>query len=221
MSTHNLFLLRHVMTGKVLVSPRLRLDSVLLNQIGEHRPQNKVRPDHWVPFLAVTGFKRPETVASLQAAIAPPHKFFGPKTRWPLPEANRNDGWKIPDMVKERTIALCRALETSDAVRADVHGSSASQQAQDGLAAAATADTNAAAADAAALDAPTALTMWWERDEFRYLVDEADIFWPEFVAHEKMTLARGRYPVWPEGSGVNEVVYDPAAARVHKSKQHA
>ena len=51
------------------------------------------------------------------------------------------------------------------------------------------------------------LTLWWEREEYRYVVDEQDLLWPEFVKHDKLVLRRGRYPVWPEQSGVTDSAY--------------
>eukprot|EP00842_Homolaphlyctis_polyrhiza_P000372 jgi/Hompol1/1335/HPOL_002685-RA len=164
----------------------------ILNQIGEQRPQNKIRPDHWVPFLAVTGFKNADTVAELQATIAPPTKYFGPKLRLPLPNSNHFTGWKIPEQVKDRTMALCRALESSALVRKEIYGDRAELASDDEL---------------RTMLPASQLAMWWERDEFRYIIDDENLLWPDFVVHHKLQLSRGRYPVWPADSNVTETVF--------------
>ncbi|KAL2913819.1 DNA replication factor C complex subunit Rfc1 [Polyrhizophydium stewartii] len=219
-SMKSLYLLRNHITRRVLVSPSLRLDSRILNQIGEHRPQNKIRPDHWVPFLAVTGFKSDETVQKLQDAIAPPRPYFEPKLRLPLKGSHVFTGWSVPEAVKESTVGLCRELEASAAVLSEIYGAEAVARAieetkgetpagQIALSdVAAEQVVSPAAAERLRTLAPAhTLTMWWERDEFRYLVDDAGLLWPEFVAHEKLRLHRGRYPIWPKRSGITESVF--------------
>lgn len=51
----NVYLFRNIVTSKVVVSPWFRMHDSVLRQIGEHRPQLKVRRDHWVCYAVLSG----------------------------------------------------------------------------------------------------------------------------------------------------------------------
>jgi hypothetical protein len=90
------------------------------------------------------------------------------RCRLPIPKSENEifEGWKVPEEVKTKTIALCTALNSEYFAEAINK-----------------------------LDRK--VTLHWERDEFRFLVDNADISWPEFVEHKKLKLLKNRYPVVP------------------------
>jgi hypothetical protein len=81
---------------------------------------------------------------------------------------NKFPGWRIPDSVKNSVSSLCTALNGEPFL-------SSTGQSRDEL----------------------GLTLHWERDEYQFLVEETEQFWPEFVEHEKLRLLRNRYPVVP------------------------
>ncbi|KAI9365503.1 hypothetical protein DFJ73DRAFT_270383 [Zopfochytrium polystomum] len=207
--TFNLFLFRHIITGKVLVSPRFDLKDNLLNQIGEHRNSVKIRHDHWVPFSVVTGLPSPEIQDALTRHLLPrvyarpvagqtfplppkhpqPHHPNVTRTNFKLLRGvpDRADfwkGWEVPEDVQLKTLALCRGL-------LHVAGE----------------DGRAKKEDMVALNC----TVWWERDEYRRLIegrrvriqDKNDpflfktetLYWPPGVEHRMLELKRGRSPV--------------------------
>ncbi|KAI8607177.1 hypothetical protein BC830DRAFT_1159374 [Chytriomyces sp. MP71] len=175
----NLYLFRHMITGKVVVSPKFQLESKLLSQIGEQRQSLQIRPDHFVPFSVVTGLRsassaqtlltklapnlalepRSKTTLPLRAPPSPPRKrlpkgVFGPRA---ADKADEWVGWTVPEPVKSASKRLCEALneENGDVI---VH---------------------------------------WERDEFRRCADNAGLVWPQNVAHKQLELFRNRFPLVP------------------------
>lgn len=173
----NLYFFRNMITQKVLVSPKFRMDSQILNQIGEHRAQLKIRHDHWVPFLVVSGIRHDQgqetnpdikrsLVEQLISKIAKPQKLKG-YYRLPLKRTDHKSifpGWKIPEEITTTTTALCTELSKPTFL---------------------------------SKLGDRKLEFHWERDEYRFLVEQADLYWPEFVEHKKLKLLRNRYPVVP------------------------
>lgn len=49
------------------------------------------------------------------------------------------------------------------------------------------------------VEADARYTLWWERDEYRHLIEASTEgwIWPEFVEHRKLKLVRNRYPDVP------------------------
>ncbi len=41
------------------------------------------------------------------------------------------------------------------------------------------------------------VTIYWERMEYKYLVEDDGLLWPETVTHKQLILKRNRYPVVP------------------------
>jgi hypothetical protein len=41
------------------------------------------------------------------------------------------------------------------------------------------------------------IKLFWEREEFRFVVEEQGKQWPAYLDHQKLTLLRNRYPVVP------------------------
>ncbi|KAJ1328373.1 hypothetical protein BSLG_010105 [Batrachochytrium salamandrivorans] len=206
--SHNLYLLRNVLTAKVLVSPSIKLDSKILAQIGEQRPQNKIRPDHWVPFLVVTGFKDARTVEGLQNAIAPPLAYYGPKERLPLSiKGSPFPGWSIPEKVTERTLSLCSELCRDRRVHNEVYGTGAVNRTLAKRVDSTLTSKSLDISEMGDLEPILSYTMWWERDEFRCIADTTNNGWPSFVEHKKLKLQRGRFPIWPKGSNVVDSVW--------------
>ncbi|KAJ1560991.1 hypothetical protein HK405_005262 [Cladochytrium tenue] len=103
-------------------------------------------------------------------------------------------GWKVPEALRTRTLALCLALMRAGPPRPSVTGTKC----------------KTAAPAVAAPEAPQ-YTVWWERDEFRRLPEgqavavrsdddpfetvREELFWPEWVAHRPLPLRRGRAPI--------------------------
>ncbi|EGF80745.1 hypothetical protein BATDEDRAFT_88411 [Batrachochytrium dendrobatidis JAM81] len=208
--SHNLYLLRNVLTSKVLVSPSIKLDSKILAQIGEQRPQNKIRPDHWVPFLAVTGFKSAETVEALQTAIAPPLSYFGPKVQHPRPGQGKPlQGWKIPEQVIQRTFSLYTELLNNRKVHDEIFGA---HNVSDVIAKRSDVEAKSRAglqvSEMEFLEPMFSYTMWWERDEFRRIIETSTDGWPIFIEHKRLMLLRGRFPKFPESENIIESAFD-------------
>ncbi|KAJ3202700.1 hypothetical protein HDU67_000333 [Dinochytrium kinnereticum] len=212
----NLYFFRNMITGKVIVSKQFQLESCLLNQIGEHRPSLKIRQDHWVPFTVLTGLPKNGHLATHLLNTLTTIRHIGPlpKYRLPLPpspppalkariEENYRPrlskgqfghapldraetwvGWRVPDMVREKSLAICRVLNS------DVVLKGLKEEVVDG-------------------NPMRLLTLWWEREEYRFLVDAerrrlaeegrevGKLEWPEYVSHRKLALVRNRYPLVP------------------------
>ncbi|KAI8837942.1 hypothetical protein BJ741DRAFT_602362 [Chytriomyces cf. hyalinus JEL632] len=180
----NLYLFRHMITNKVLVSPKFQLETPLLKQIGGHRSSLTIRRDHFVPFAVVSGIASADNHAQLATQVPHPYTNVLPKSLSKLPlspltveqraprkklpkgvfglrkpeAADEWVKWQIPADVKERTWALCDALN-------EIEGEN--------------------------------VTVFWERDEYRRVVDEANLVWPEYVTHKALDLFRNRYPIVP------------------------
>ncbi|ORY37907.1 hypothetical protein BCR33DRAFT_440705 [Rhizoclosmatium globosum] len=175
-ATMNLYLFRHMITGKVVASTKFALE---LKHLGTSRT------DHLVPFAVATGLSSAEHSAALAAALADPNAgrlLARDERRLPLaaqtklprkklgkrefgvrqPEkADQWTGWSVPVAVKEATQKLCIELGKD------------------------TAPTNQ-------------VTIHWERDEFRRAVDELpNLMWPEAINHKPLALFRNRYPLVP------------------------
>lgn len=124
----SLYFFRHHITHKVLVSPRVLLEHTphnrLLNQIGENRPQAKIRPDHWVPFAVLSGIPNQALADRILKLVVPQiydDGFWLKKQTFPvypkrLAGEKQSGGpaeylkWRIPDMVREKTVLLCEVL---------------------------------------------------------------------------------------------------------------
>ncbi|KAJ3247664.1 hypothetical protein HDU78_003470 [Chytriomyces hyalinus] len=173
-----------MITNKVLVSPKFQLETPLLKQIGGHRSSLTIRRDHFVPFAVVSGIASADNHAQLATQVPHPYTNVLPKSLSKLPlspltveqraprkklpkgvfglrkpeAADEWVKWQIPADVKERTWALCDALN-------EIEGEN--------------------------------VTVFWERDEYRRVVDEANLVWPEYVTHKALDLFRNRYPIVP------------------------
>ncbi|KAJ3082297.1 hypothetical protein HDU99_003102 [Rhizoclosmatium hyalinum] len=175
----NLYLFRHMITGKVVASTKFALEGSQLKHLGTSRT------DHLVPFAVATGLSSAEHSAALAAALADPNAgrlLARDERRLPLaaqtklprkklgkrefgvrqPEkADQWTGWSVPVAVKEATQKLCIELGKD------------------------TAPTNQ-------------VTIHWERDEFRRAVDELpNLMWSEAINHKPLALFRNRYPLVP------------------------
>ncbi|KAI8849273.1 hypothetical protein BC829DRAFT_443094 [Chytridium lagenaria] len=152
--TMNLYFFRNMITGKVIISKQFQLESSLLNQIGEHRPSLRIRQDHWVPFTVLTGL--PPTLPSLLqeklttlrhiGALPLSSRPYLPKGVFGKPRIDPAElwvGWSVPEMVKSKTLMLCEVLGSDEVVEV-------LKEEKGGMG---------------------LLTLWWEREEFRYLVE--------------------------------------------------
>ncbi|KAI8914027.1 hypothetical protein DFJ77DRAFT_440907 [Powellomyces hirtus] len=216
---HKLYFFRNQITARVLVSPTFRMDSSILNQIGEHRPEVKIRGDHWVPFAVLTGIQSPEALAAIQKRVVktvydqplgqyrlplpqvkrnpfeprPPRAedpfALKPQKKGPTPRRDPLRTWEVPKEVSEKMRDLCRALIVSREVAEEVEQSAAKGEQQ--------------------------YTLWFERDQYRHMVEENDdgLVWPDFVEYKKLALLRNRYPLVPG--------FDRKALRDMKPQQFA
>ncbi|KAJ3172916.1 hypothetical protein HDU87_007752 [Geranomyces variabilis] len=206
---HNLYLFRNLQTARVLVSPTFRMQNAILAQIGEHRAENKLRGDHWVPFAVLTGIQNPTTVAALQHRLVrttqPAHA--GGRYKLPLPEVKRIPF--APRAAKpEDPLALQPAsvLHASPTRRPPLRQwevpASVDEKMRELCRALIVAPEVLAetADDSADFDSPNRYTLWCERDEYWHRVEEsgqAGLLWPEFVDHKRLRLLRNRYPLVP------------------------
>ncbi|KAJ3073247.1 hypothetical protein HDU98_001929 [Podochytrium sp. JEL0797] len=173
-ASSNLYLFRHMISGKVVTSGQFQLQPAQMVGLGT------IRRDHVVPF-AVVSFGSAEAQQRVLARLATPAPRLLAKGQRSLPfsaaktapraalakgvfgvrAAERADEWApwtVPRHVASASIALCDALSAEDSAQATVR---------------------------------------WERDEFRRAVDEVAKMWPENVRHESLVLFRNRYPVVP------------------------
>ncbi|KAI8893169.1 hypothetical protein BC833DRAFT_609341 [Globomyces pollinis-pini] len=163
----NVYFFRNMITNKVLVSPRFRMENSILNQTGEHRNQLKIRPDHYVPFCVITGLN-PRIVDPLIKKCTTVFKQPISKKLFKFPVQHKSSwhsqfsGWKIPDEVKVKTIALCKFLNKKSAEVDDLD-----------------------------------IQLHWERDEYQFIPDEEKLVWPTYIQHQKLILQRNRYPDVP------------------------
>ncbi|TPX69078.1 hypothetical protein SpCBS45565_g02740 [Spizellomyces sp. 'palustris'] len=212
--------------------------SAILSQIGEHRPGLRIRGDHWVPFAVLTGVKRPETLQAIQAHVVKKvSKDPIGHYRLPLPETKRNPfvprppraknpfaqkaqkpvqrvdplaPWTVPEDVKAKVIDLCKTLTLNPAVKAEVESSLSAPIIGEAIAGE---EASAEHGDSMVTSDYELgqYTIWWERDQYRYLVEESaeGLVWPEFVEHRKLKLIRNRYPAVP---GFDVKALDDAAS---------
>ncbi|KAJ3277868.1 hypothetical protein HK104_002900 [Borealophlyctis nickersoniae] len=206
----NLYFFRHVITRKVLVSPMFQMQDKILRQIGEHRHQLQIRPDHWTPFAVLSGIKYPSTVLSLKNQIIPyvvdgcafskyrlpvGKNLRDPMLKWvdPLGE------WTIPEGIIEKTVDLCKALHTNQEVQQELAElEAAAVPKREGKA-----DSNLEGEEMSDLNPyeefGLAYTLHLEREEYRDVIDrEEGLVWPSFVGMEKLKMVRGRIPIVPE-----------------------
>lgn len=107
----NIYLFRHISTNKVVVSDRFDLEDSVLNQVGENRPNSKVRRDHWIPFCAVTGITNPYLRENIVKDIT---TYV---TRKPKHAYKPNDSllgcytpWTPSNEMREKISLLCKSL---------------------------------------------------------------------------------------------------------------
>ncbi|OZJ03711.1 hypothetical protein BZG36_03299 [Bifiguratus adelaidae] len=64
-----LYLYRHIQTSQVLVSLRQGMKNKVLQQQSIKQRPPRLRKDHWVPMLAISGFDKAETAQALHDSI--------------------------------------------------------------------------------------------------------------------------------------------------------
>ncbi|KAJ3129077.1 hypothetical protein HK098_002669 [Nowakowskiella sp. JEL0407] len=196
----NIYFFRNIVNGKVLVSPRFQLEDALLAQIGEHRPQNKIRRDHWTPFLVFTGMRREDRQMQVINDVIIPrppkctraHPNGGPEVDH-LPESRKqkksserlpNWVWSPPEGTTQLTSRLCQLIVTAK----DTPVSRTEQEVGKG-------------ARALGIEIQRHFklkplySVWYERPEY---FDEEE--WKDVgmvVERKKLKLIKGRYPVVP------------------------
>lgn len=163
----NVYLFRNITNHSVLISPYYRLQPKLLRQIRMDRPQLKIRPDHWTPFAILTGFKDLTsstrlTTKTVHLDSTPGYGYSG-KVRYPLPTQHEVT-WKIPDDIKSATIRLCKALSSASYVKKEVEG----------------------------VEDAFPLAIHWERDDYKEVVEEEGLSWPDFIQHKACFLLMPR-----------------------------
>ena len=206
-----------MLTNQVLVSPKFRMQDSILNQIGQHRNQLKVRHDHYVPFLIINGFKNQLMINSIiknvTSLVKRPLPYVGlPKSK-PM---GKFEKWTVPEELKMVTVKVCNELNLLS-TNANISfqnstriGSEASiQDIQDTSGEASMQSSTRNGSEASIQEAGTKstldgsenkideLTMYWERDEYQFLIESLSLSWPSFIKHEKLVLKRNRYPLVP------------------------
>lgn len=96
--------------------------------------------------------------------------------------------WKIPQDVKEKSVLLCEALNSE---KWDQLFLKNGEQEND-----TTAKSESSLTSSLTDDVPE-LTLFWEREEYKDVVIEKELMWPDYVQHEKLKLRRGRFPEVP------------------------
>ncbi|KXS17534.1 hypothetical protein M427DRAFT_121932 [Gonapodya prolifera JEL478] len=209
----NLYLFRNVLTSKVLLSTNYILKPHLYKQIGEHWPSHSIRPDHWVPFVVLTGIPSLDLAKHLQELVlsrkpAPPlpiasyrYPIYKVPSRMLLESEGKTatEGeeqpilsirpYAVPDDIRDRVSHLCEVLNE--------HGEGLKKANDKALARMTGATKNARVETNQSTTVAGAYppSLYWERDEFRTVVAERQLFWPDWMSHYKLLLKRGRFPI--------------------------
>ena len=108
----NFYLFRNLISNRVICSPQFRINETHLWQIGSARNQLKLRPDHWTPFLILTGLTMRQQKIFINNLTLTKQKT-GPKseTRLPLQRgSNQFPGWSISDDIKKAVKTVSETL---------------------------------------------------------------------------------------------------------------
>ncbi|KAJ3392053.1 hypothetical protein HDU92_008651 [Lobulomyces angularis] len=283
----NLYLFRNVLNSAVVVSPYYRITTKSLRQIRAHREQKNPRPDHWTPFLVLSGLTSVRIAEKLKNKILHLKKNEsdllhrnklgpGPKVRLPLTEQHQKEPWTVPLDIRRKVKVLCKILSNSSFLRAEVkkiskliliplslyfkssfiflvllmlayitllailkeakskkemekkkinkiiikevktpidkleEGNSKESEKKSIKPNATTADAGETNIENIQADVDSNLStslkdspilkIFWERDDFKFVVNEDQLLWPTFVQHEKLILHKGRFPKVPQFS---------------------
>ncbi|KAJ3045549.1 hypothetical protein HDV00_009206 [Rhizophlyctis rosea] len=217
---------------RIALKKNIRAQFDLLRQINQHHQSNQIRWDHWTPFAVLTGIRSPETVKAIQSEIfrLRENKKRSPDPVWKIERHNKEqypwkEEWTVPDKIKKKMVDLCKVLTTNEVVQAEVEGILAAAEKQlvggaagvevngegakeDGSGEGAVTTTSSGEGSLvgnANIDLGLAYQLWFERDDFRQVVEEEGLLWPVFVDLQKLTLEKGHYPIVPG--------FDPKAMR--------
>lgn len=198
--SQNLYLFRNMQSHKVIVAPCFALQPRHLRQIGEHRPQLAIRPDHWLPFAVVTGLKHQEAhwLASHMIKL---YKHPLGKTTLPIPMATQFPGWAIPEAVTEKTTLLCTLLLSKKWMHAKSAIKASMAQTSDSQTENSISQKENTTPDADNIPLPplskNKICIHWERDEYRRIPSDVNLMWPPSISHQPLKLIRNRFPVVP------------------------
>ncbi|KAJ1562534.1 hypothetical protein HK405_010973 [Cladochytrium tenue] len=204
-----LFLFRNIISGQVIVS---HLNQIGENRSGARVRHDRWVPFAVVTGIPDPTTHDAITRALLPSAAVLARRAPGPAPKLPLPPPkdaprpyhpnvsrtrgtllsgvpDRGDfwqGWKVPEALRTRTLALCLALMRAGPPRPSVTGTKSKTEAPQ-------------------------YTVWWERNEFCRLPESQavavrsyddpfetvreELFWPEWVAHRPLPLRRGHAPI--------------------------
>ncbi|KAI7863116.1 hypothetical protein BDF14DRAFT_1424311 [Spinellus fusiger] len=114
MSTHSVYLFRHIQSNQVLVSTRPNMKSKSLSQLNLARPI-RLRKDLWRPVVALTGFDSEKAVRAVQDALLHRSKAYQltlatDKEHLTRPKRLRSVDEK--DILKTSIVSLREALES-------------------------------------------------------------------------------------------------------------
>ena len=88
----------------------------------------------------------------------------------PVQKVDKFAGWSVPEQVKSKIKLLCKRLQTMGGPQVDAETGNMEKQ---------------------------PIKLYWERDEYQFVVEESDLQWPHLVEHLKLELVRNRYPNVP------------------------
>ncbi|KAJ1922248.1 hypothetical protein H4219_000110 [Mycoemilia scoparia] len=173
-TTPILYLFRNIKTSQVLVSTQRNLikdQNRILRQITDVtvRPP-RIRPDLWNPMVVATGFPSSTESQTLQTVLA--------QTSAPLKQPTEEEIKKhmlLP--ISKRKIIDMDMIESKIAhlCRALIYFKHT--------------------------DSPIVkndINLYWERPEYRDILNGSNLLWPEFVQHKQLELVRGNIICNPE-----------------------
>ncbi|KAJ3223320.1 hypothetical protein HK099_001294 [Clydaea vesicula] len=128
----------------------------------------------------------------------------GPKVRLPLTEQHQKEPWTVPLDIRQKVKEVKTPIDKLE------EGNSKESEKKSIKPNATTADAGETNIENIQADVDSNLStslkdspilkIFWERDDFKYVVNEDQLLWPTFVQHEKLILHKGRFPKVPQFS---------------------
>jgi hypothetical protein len=144
-----------------------------------------------VPFVIVSGLEKSKNSNQLsdyllRQTVPLVHKNPLGKERLPVLSPSPRSTthfwkWKIPEDVNEKTVLLCKALNSEKWNNLFLKNEDAEKDSE----------------PSSLMDSIPELTLFWEREDYKDVVIEKELMWPDYVQHEKLKLLRGRFPQVP------------------------
>ncbi|KAI9505686.1 hypothetical protein GGI25_002405 [Coemansia spiralis] len=170
------YLFRNIRTNQILATTEksiLARPNLVKSQIKPNQRPSTLRPDHWIPLVAATGFeskKAQDDVFMLASQnghpLIPPAKA---EQREYLLKKNKDKKIAEMDMVERQVAQLARTFIYIDKLKPQTVKQVGAQ-----------------------------IKLFWQDRSWIKKIEDAGLYWPEWVAHDDLELKRGSIIVNPE-----------------------